>query len=102
MYFFSLKEVLHSFYVGECGIEGIGVDFGVFSHRGEQVYISVFEPLQELDCSVQSFAPRVQILKFFAHSTWIVSDDCISLSDMTDCLPIAKPSNMPTASRMSV
>ena len=59
MYFFSLKEVLHSFYVGECGVEGIGVDFGVFSHRGEQVYIPVFEHLQELDCSVQSFAPRV-------------------------------------------
>ena len=59
MNFFSFEEVLHSFYVGECGIEGIGVDFGVFSHRGEQVYIIVFEPLQELDCSVQSFAPRV-------------------------------------------
>ena len=57
--FFSFEEVLHSVYVGECGVEGIGVDFGVFSHRGEQVYIIVFEPLQELDCSVQSFAPRM-------------------------------------------
>ena len=102
MYFFSFEEVLHSFYVGECGIEGIGVDFGVFSRRRKQVYIPVFEPLQELDCSVQSFAPRVQILKFFAHFTWIVSDCCISLSDMTDCLPTAKPSKMPTTSIMIV
>ena len=59
VYFFSLKEVLHSPYIGDSGVEGIGVDFGVFSHRGEQVYILVFEHLQELDCSVQSFAPRV-------------------------------------------
>ena len=102
MYFFSLKEVLHSFYVGECGVEGIGVDFGVFSYRGEQVYILIFEPLQELDCSVQSFAPRMHILKFFAHFTWIVSDCCISLSDITDCLPTAKPSKIPTMSRMIV
>lgn len=100
MYFFSFEEVLHSFYVGECGIEGIGVDFGVFSHRGKQVYILIFEHLQELDCSMQSFAPRVQILKFFAHFTWIVC--CISLSDMADSLPIAKPSSMPKTSRMIV
>ena len=59
VYFFSLKAVLHSPHIGECGIEGIGVDFGVFSRRGEQVYIPVFEHLQELDCPVQSFAPRV-------------------------------------------
>lgn len=98
MYFFSFEEVLHSFEVGECGVEGIGVDFGVFSNRGEQVYILVFEHLQELYCSVQSFAPRMQILKFFAHFTWIVSDCCISLSDMADCLPIAKPSKMPPES----
>lgn len=102
MYFFSLKEVLHSPYIGECGIEGIGVDFRVFSYRGKQVYIIVFEPLQELDCSVQSFAPRMQVLKFFAHFTWIVSDCCISLSDMADCLPTAMPSKMPTTSRMIV
>lgn len=98
MYFFSLKEVLHSFYIGECGIEGIGVDFGVFSHRGKQVYISVFEPLQELDCSVQSFAPRVEVLELVAHLTI----STFSLSDMTDCLPTAKPSKMPTTSRMIV
>ena len=102
MYFFSLKEVLHSFYVGECGIEGIGVDFGVFSYRGEQVYILIFEPLQELDCSVQSFAPRVQVLKLIAHFTWIVLGCCVSLSDITDCLPIAKPSKMPPTSIMIV
>lgn len=102
MYFFSFEEVLHSVYVGECGIEGIGVDFGVFSYRGEQVYVSVFEHLQELDCSVQSFAPWMQILKFFAHFSWIVSECCISLSDMADCLPIAKPSKMPPTSRMIV
>ena len=102
MYFFSFEEVLHSPYIGDSGIEGIGVDFGVFSHRGEQVYILIFELLQELDCSVQSFAPRMQILKFFAHFTWIVSV-CISLSgDITDCLPIAKPSKIPPASRMIV
>lgn len=57
--FFSLKEVLHSPYIGDSRIEGIGVDFGVLSYRGEQVYILIFEPLQELDCSVHSFAPRV-------------------------------------------
>ena len=43
--FFSLKEVLHSPYVGDSGIEGIRVDFGVFSHRREQIYILVFEHL---------------------------------------------------------
>ncbi len=102
MYFFSFEEVLHSFEVGECGVEGIGVDFGVFSNRGEQVHILIFEHLQELDCSVQSFAPRMQILNFFAHFTWTVLGCCISLSGKTDCLPIAKPSKMPTVSRMSV
>ena len=35
-------------------------------------------------------------------STCRVSDCCISLSDITDCLPIAKPSKMPPASRMIV
>ena len=99
MYFFSLKEVLHSFYVGECGVEGIGVDFGVFSHRGEQVYILIFEPLQELDCSVHSFAPRVEVLELVAHLTI----STFSLSDIiTDCLPSAKPSSIPPISRQIV
>ena len=31
-----------------------------------------------------------------------VSDCCISLSDITDCLPITKPSRMPPVSRMIV
>ena len=35
-------------------------------------------------------------------STCRVSDCCISLSDITDCLPIAKPSKMPPVSRMIV
>ena len=91
MYFFSLKEVLHSPYIGDGGIEGIGVDFGVFPHRGAQVYILIFEPLQELYCSVQSFAPGVQVLKLIAHLTWVVSV-CISLS--VDC-PRAYPSRNP-------
>ena len=98
MYFFSFKEVLHSPYVGDSGIEGIGVDFGVFSHRWEQVYILIFEPLQELDCSVQSFAPRVEVLELVAHLTI----STFSLSDITDSLPIAKPSKMPPTSRMIV
>lgn len=96
MYFFSLKEVLHSPYVGDSGIEGIGVDFGVFSYRGEQVYIPVFEPLQELDCSVQSFCPRVEVLELVAHLTI----STFSLTDIiTDCLPKAKPSSIPPMSR---
>lgn len=99
MYFFSFEEVLHSPYIGDSGIEGIGVDFGVFSHRWEQVYILIFEPLQELDCSVQSFAPRVEVLELVAHLTI----STFSLSDIiTDCLPSAKPSKMPSTSRMIV
>ena len=35
-------------------------------------------------------------------STWVVSDCCISLSDITDCLPITKPSKMPPTSRVIV
>ena len=35
-------------------------------------------------------------------STWLVSDCCISLSDIIDCLPIMKPSKMPPVSRMIV
>ena len=96
MNFFSFEEVLHSPYIGDSRIEGIRVDFGVFSHRGEQVYILIFEPLQELDCSVQSFAPRVEVLELVAHLTI----STFSLSDIiTDCLPSAKPSSIPPMSR---
>ena len=35
-------------------------------------------------------------------STCRVSDCCISLLDITDCLPSAKPSKMPPVSRMIV
>ena len=35
-------------------------------------------------------------------STCRVSDCCISPLDITDCLPIAKPSRMPPVSRMIV
>ena len=101
MNFFSFEEVLHSPYIGDSGIDGIRVDFGVFSNRRKQIYIPIFEPLQELDCSVQSFAPRVEVLELVAHFTWIVSV-CISLSDITDCLPSAKPSSIPPISRMIV
>ena len=96
MYLFSFKEVLHSPYIGDSGIEGIGVDFGVFPHSGEQVYILIFEPLQELDCSVHSFAPRVEVLELVAHLTI----STFSLSGIiTDCLPSAKPSSIPPMSR---